>query len=161
MFENPRGGRQARNFTTIVISNRFPNRYFPKIDLGCPWLVLIQSCFGRSPLSWCFITWDFTHEHKYFSLSQLHWSLVWYYARIITGLHILNLLFLPVEAITQYTYSSPSSSRNKMQQNHVRSNKTCTVWQASFQIKTGLHYTRSPSNGASISIDFLTQPFPE
>ena len=84
----------------------------------------------------------FTHEHKYFSLSQLHWWWVWYYARIITRLHILNLLFLPMEAITQYTYcwcselsSSPSSSRNKMQQNHVRSNKTCTVWQASFQIK--------------------------
>jgi len=43
MFENLKRGRQARNFTTNVpkilwISNRLPNRYFPKIDVGCPWL---------------------------------------------------------------------------------------------------------------------------
>ena len=31
MFENPRRGRQARNFTTNV-----PNRYFLKIHVGCP-----------------------------------------------------------------------------------------------------------------------------
>ena len=44
MFENPRGGREVRNFTTNVqqmfrkfqISNRLQNRYFPKIDVGCP-----------------------------------------------------------------------------------------------------------------------------
>ena len=39
MFENHRRGRQARNFTTNVpkISNRLPNRYFPKIvTLGAP-----------------------------------------------------------------------------------------------------------------------------
>ena len=42
MFENPRRGRQARNFTTnvpkILDLNRLPNRYFWKIDIGCPWL---------------------------------------------------------------------------------------------------------------------------
>ena len=44
MFENPRRGRQARNFTTNVpklhsrTSNRLLNRYFPKIDSGCPCL---------------------------------------------------------------------------------------------------------------------------
>ena len=38
MFENPREGRQARNFTAnFQISNRLPNRYSPKIDVGCPW----------------------------------------------------------------------------------------------------------------------------
>ena len=46
MFENPRRGRQARNFTKnvpkIQISNRLPNRYFPKIDVGCPRLFVRQ-----------------------------------------------------------------------------------------------------------------------
>ena len=40
MFENPRRGRQARNlqqiFRKFQISNRLPNRYFPKLDDGCP-----------------------------------------------------------------------------------------------------------------------------
>ena len=39
MFENPRRGRLARNFTTnvpkILDSNRLPNRYFAKIDIEC------------------------------------------------------------------------------------------------------------------------------
>ena len=57
------------------------------------------------------------------------------------SVHILLML------LTQS--SSPSSSRNKMQQNHVRSNKTCTVWQASFQIKkdyiTHVHFWKETS----------------
>ena len=40
MFENPRRGRQEKKFTTnvpkIPDSNRLPNRYFPKIAVGCP-----------------------------------------------------------------------------------------------------------------------------
>ena len=40
MFENPRRGRQARNFKQMFrkfqIANRLPNRYFPKIVVGCP-----------------------------------------------------------------------------------------------------------------------------
>ena len=43
MFENPRRGRQARYFTTnvpkILDLKSSSNRYFPKIDVGCPWLV--------------------------------------------------------------------------------------------------------------------------
>ena len=45
MFENPRRGRQTRNFQQTFrkfqISNRLPNRYFPKIAFGCPCFVLI------------------------------------------------------------------------------------------------------------------------
>ena len=39
MFENPRRGSQARNFTKNVpkILDLKSNRYFPKIDVGCPW----------------------------------------------------------------------------------------------------------------------------
>ena len=42
MFENPRRGRQARNFTTNVptildLKSSSPNRYFLKIVVGCPW----------------------------------------------------------------------------------------------------------------------------
>ena len=33
MFENPRRGKQARNFTTNVPKS-LPNRYFLKIDVG-------------------------------------------------------------------------------------------------------------------------------
>ena len=44
MFENPRRGRQARNFTTnvpkILDLKWIPNRYFPKIDVGCAWIKL-------------------------------------------------------------------------------------------------------------------------
>ena len=38
MFEKPRRGRQQEIFTTNVpkILDRLPNRYFPKIDVGCP-----------------------------------------------------------------------------------------------------------------------------
>ena len=40
MFKNHRRGRQARNFTInvpeILDLNCLPNRYFPKIDVGCP-----------------------------------------------------------------------------------------------------------------------------
>ena len=40
MFENPRRGRQARNFTTnvpkIVDLKTSSEQYFPKIDVGCP-----------------------------------------------------------------------------------------------------------------------------
>ena len=40
MFENPRRGRQARNFTTNVSNTLhlklLPNRYFPKIYVGFP-----------------------------------------------------------------------------------------------------------------------------
>ena len=43
MFENPRRGRQARNFgknvPKILDLKSSSNRYFPKIDVGCPWLV--------------------------------------------------------------------------------------------------------------------------
>ena len=43
MFENPRRGRQARNFITNVpkildLKSSSANRYFWKIDIGCPWL---------------------------------------------------------------------------------------------------------------------------
>ena len=42
MFENPKRGRQARNFTTNVpkildLKSSSENRYFWKIDIGCPW----------------------------------------------------------------------------------------------------------------------------
>ena len=40
MFENPRRGRQARKF---YISNCLPNRYFPKIDFGCPCHLITSS----------------------------------------------------------------------------------------------------------------------
>ena len=38
MFENPRRGRQARNFATNVpkISNRLPTDIFQKLTLGAP-----------------------------------------------------------------------------------------------------------------------------
>ena len=44
MFENPKRGRRARNFTTNVpnvsrsqiVFRSLPNTYFPKIDVGCP-----------------------------------------------------------------------------------------------------------------------------
>ena len=38
MFENHRRGRQARKqmFRKLWISNRLPNRYFPKLTLGAP-----------------------------------------------------------------------------------------------------------------------------
>ena len=48
MFENPRRGRQARNFTKnvpkiqILDLNRLPNRYFLKIDVGCPWCLFAK-----------------------------------------------------------------------------------------------------------------------
>ena len=44
MFENPMTARRLkkRNFTTnvpkILDLKSFPNRYFPKIDVGCPCL---------------------------------------------------------------------------------------------------------------------------
>ena len=44
MFEKPRRGRQARNFTKNV-PNRLPNRYFRKIDVGCPCLVIGELIF--------------------------------------------------------------------------------------------------------------------
>ena len=41
MFENPRRGRQAKNFTTnvpkIVDLKSSSEQIFPKIDVGCPW----------------------------------------------------------------------------------------------------------------------------
>ena len=45
MFENPRRDGQAINFTTNVpkildLKLRFPNRYFPKVDVGCLWTYL-------------------------------------------------------------------------------------------------------------------------
>ena len=43
MFESPRRGRQARNFTTnvpkILDLKSSSEQIFPKIDVGCPWLV--------------------------------------------------------------------------------------------------------------------------
>ena len=48
MFKNPRRGRQAKNFTANVpkISSRsqiaFPTD-FPKLDVGCPGLIPVQS----------------------------------------------------------------------------------------------------------------------
>ena len=41
MFENPSRGRQASNFKKNVpkilhLKYCLPNRYFPKIDVGCP-----------------------------------------------------------------------------------------------------------------------------
>ena len=46
MFENPRRGRQARNFTTNVpkildLKSSFEQIFSPKIDVGCPWFTLI------------------------------------------------------------------------------------------------------------------------
>ena len=42
-FENPRRGRQARNFTTkvpkILDLKSSSEQIFPKIDVGCPWPV--------------------------------------------------------------------------------------------------------------------------
>ena len=35
MFENPRRGRRARNFTANVLKI-LDLKYFPKIDVGCP-----------------------------------------------------------------------------------------------------------------------------
>ena len=53
MFENPRRGRKARNFTTnvpkILDLNRLPKGYFPKINVGWPWFSgqnLFLSCAG-------------------------------------------------------------------------------------------------------------------
>ena len=49
MFENPRRGRQARNFTTnvpkILDLNRLPNKYFPKIVV-----VLYEVCIIKKRL---------------------------------------------------------------------------------------------------------------
>ena len=49
MFENPRRGRQARNFTTnvpkILVLKSSSNRYFPKINVGCPCLVICVCIF--------------------------------------------------------------------------------------------------------------------
>ena len=61
MFENPRRGRQARYFTTnvpkILDLKSSSNRYFPKIDVGCPWLVY-HNCHNHfagsvSDVSYC------------------------------------------------------------------------------------------------------------
>ena len=51
-FNNPRRDRQARNFTTKMfqkfqISNRLPNRYFPKIDFGCPYGIACKIACNR------------------------------------------------------------------------------------------------------------------
>ena len=56
MFENPSGGRQARDFTANVLKilNCLPNRYSLKIDVGCPLTVhhsaskvVLESSEGR------------------------------------------------------------------------------------------------------------------
>ena len=68
VFENPRRGRQARNLRTKVSEfldlNRLLNRYFPKLDLGCPWLLsrlshkafcrLLSSLFLLSKFTCCY-----------------------------------------------------------------------------------------------------------
>ena len=69
MFENPRRGRQARNFTT----------YVPKIDIflkiievGCPWLVTVKQ--HQYPCSRPSI--DTTNYRKCVSWStQLDWKI--------------------------------------------------------------------------------------
>ena len=33
-------------FLKFYISNRLPNRYFPKIDVGCPWCFCFKGDFG-------------------------------------------------------------------------------------------------------------------
>ena len=51
MFENPRRGRQARNFTTnvpkilVLNANRLPNRYFPA---NCRWVPLFPVVAKRT-----------------------------------------------------------------------------------------------------------------
>ena len=49
MFENPRRGRQARNLTTnvpkILDVKSSSEQIFPKIVVGCPWLVLTLISF--------------------------------------------------------------------------------------------------------------------
>ena len=51
MSENPRGGRQARNFTTnvpkILDLNRLPNRYFSE---NCRWVPLKIESLNYRPL---------------------------------------------------------------------------------------------------------------
>ena len=53
MFENLRRGGQARNFTTNVpkildFKSSSPNRYFPKIDVGCPCIFLRMSASSKN-----------------------------------------------------------------------------------------------------------------
>ena len=56
IFENPRRGWQARNFTTNVPLNyrsqivRVPNRYFPKTDVGCPSSILEFALFSLTEI---------------------------------------------------------------------------------------------------------------
>ena len=55
MFENPRRGRQARNFTTnvpkiLVLKSSSEQIIFPKIAVGCPWWILATSCSSDKSL---------------------------------------------------------------------------------------------------------------
>ena len=55
MFENPRRGRQARNFTTnvpkiLVLKSSSEQIFSPKLPLGAP--VLCQACFCSGPASY-------------------------------------------------------------------------------------------------------------
>ena len=59
MFENPRRGRQARNFATKCFENSRPQIVFrtdilPKIVVGCPWHMRPGHCTNQIPsrLSW-------------------------------------------------------------------------------------------------------------
>ena len=53
MFENPKRGRQARNFTTnvpkILVLKSSSERIFPKIPVGCPCRETTVFCLSRVP----------------------------------------------------------------------------------------------------------------
>ena len=79
MFENPRRGRKARNFTTnvpkILDLKSSPNRYFPKIDVGCPCKMLttrknykLQHGYKKQTLSDEFLRRMFRRYRKFLSL---------------------------------------------------------------------------------------------
>ena len=89
MFENNRRGRQVRNFTMFrkfQFANHLPNRYFPKIVVGCPPLasplpkgsdnVLDQNCglhealllfLCFQSLLFCFSVWQKYEIPQYFT----------------------------------------------------------------------------------------------
>ena len=49
MFENPRRGRKARNFTTnvpkILDLKSSSEQIFSELDVGCPWYMIKAECF--------------------------------------------------------------------------------------------------------------------
>ena len=77
MFENPRRGKQARNFTTkapkiLDLKSRLPNRYFPK---NCRWVPLLMwqpevHCFWNKRFC-CFTRYKFELKNNVWK----HWCL--------------------------------------------------------------------------------------